>query len=132
MKRVPKPYDTIYIVEKKICRYSGADKIVGEQMITKVGNKYFYADLTPRYPIAFEIDSFVDGSWADKTHDMGHPHVYWAFLSKSVYDIQMLKESRINEIKNANFEDMSCAKIERIYSAVFDLSDMCEAEDWEI
>jgi len=124
MKRKPKVGDTVCIVSFKHGHYRDIEPY--EAVVSNVGTKYFYADEK-----AFEIDSFVDGSWSDKYSVCGNTHSFSAYLSREVYDKQMLKERRIDEIKSAELLDLSCDQIAHIHKEVFNSSYQLKIEEWE-
>jgi len=124
MKRKPKVGDTVYIVPIKHSCYRNTEPF--EAKVTSVCIKYFYAGLK-----VFEIDSFVDGSWVEKYSRSGYAHSFSAYLSREVYDKQMLKEKQIDEIKSAELLDLSCDQIAHIHKEVFNSSYQIKIEEWE-
>ena len=117
MIRRPNIGDLVFLVPSDGWGHYVPDESV-ECPISEVDAKHFYAN-----GIAFEIESYFDGSWYNGGYvdDENIPFCEWdAFLSRDAYERQVQKESRIDEIGCVDLHGLSCEKIEAIYHLIFE------------
>jgi hypothetical protein len=125
MKRVPKIGDTVLIVSRRT-RVSG-NPLTTPATVTKIGRSYFYCKNGTGGAHVFDVESYVDGAWCDKTSS----HDEDAYISREIYDKMRLKQARIDEIQRADLDNCSCAKVSSIYTELFASPDKKGAEEWE-
>jgi hypothetical protein len=124
MKRVPKVGDTVFMVDLR--QRSDPPK---QKKVLEVGRIYFYTDIYKEE--AFQLISFCDGAWSSKYCSWRDTRHYKAFVSEEAYNSMRLKNKRIAEIKKYDFNNCSCAEIERIHADIFATPDGSNFAEWE-
>ena len=123
MKRIPKVGDTVIVVPLSP---HTRNKAIIECVVKNVGRKYFYTDRD-----AFEIESFSNGAWLDKSSGYGSGHYRKAYVSQEVYDRLLLKQKQIATIDEIKKSGWCCTKVNAVLDFINSLDDMEGAEEWE-
>jgi hypothetical protein len=124
--RKPKVGDTVYVVR-------GLEFIApltkkGNCKVVKVEKKCFHVVISDYESMSFDIDSYADGAWIDTRRTHLYLDTTRAYVSEDVFNMLELKNKRIKEILRAEFDDMSCSKIQKIHTLIFGTPRMTDAE----